>query len=160
MGFRPKKSILDPILSKGVHYEDTLARFIGGKQTAVEDNAMPELCSICAEARDLRAWGNLVYGQMFLCAHCYCETAETMYAQLIAMRDAYEERRSDVSESLDDVLRGAKFNPDFVPSRFIKADVPEGADQVLVDLFVNSVEARVGDEWRDLHCSYSEEVAG
>lgn len=26
--FRPKKSILDPILPKGVHYEDTLYNFL------------------------------------------------------------------------------------------------------------------------------------
>lgn len=29
--FRPKRSIMDPLLPKGVHYEDTLERFLGVK---------------------------------------------------------------------------------------------------------------------------------
>lgn len=120
------------------------------------------VCPICGveQSEELHEWGQVEYRQIHLCGDCHRAEAEMLYLGIERMAEAYEEKQSDVSEALYELLHGRPFEPNFVSARFITATLPQdaGGKKVQYDTLTTQFsiynEGQVGADTPD--CEYTD----
>lgn len=114
---------------------------------------MSDRCAFCGEEDDLSLWGRGDFVCAWLCRFCFVLEARRFYDEISRMADAYSEKRSDVTDSLNDLLCGRNFDPAFINSRFVKARLSD-SQEVLFDTLTGVIEVGEGNNWVALECDY------
>jgi len=93
---------------------------------------MMNRCSICAKEAETQKWGHRDFSIMYLCLKCMAWSSMVLMENLVSMARAYSEKRSDVTESIYDIIKGHEFSSDWISSRFVRATLPSYAGNKIV----------------------------